>query len=195
MSSEGISLEPLTESVMAPIFVWDNRDNIFWSVKGYYAGMNLQFANKLLFNSDDYGIFSGFVNGYHSLPRITNGLTLAWHFFIQKGWGKLPYLRYASYGQGDDVTGYTRGKYVNYAEVTVQTELRYEVWKFISCGGYMGTGKVCSSFEVFGQSAWLHFGGLRAYFNIIPSRNIRLRLDCAIARKDWGFYIGIGQGF
>jgi hypothetical protein len=33
------------------------------------------------------------------------------------------------------------------------------------------------------------------YVNIIPSRNIRVRLDLAIARKDVGFYVGIGQGF
>jgi hypothetical protein len=93
------------------------------------------------------------------------------------------------------VTGYTRGKYVNSSESSIQAELRYEVWKFISCGGYIGTGKVYPSLEVFGQSVWLHFGGLRVYANVIPSRNIRLKLDLAVARKDWGFYIGIGQAF
>ncbi len=191
----GVSMEKLTESVLVPAFVWDNRDNIFWSAKGYYASLSFQFANGFLFSSRDYGVLSGWVSGYHGLLKDRKKLILAWHFYTQLGYGDLPYVRYANFGQGDDATGYTRGKYVNNSEASVQAELRYELWKFISCGGYAGTGKVFSSYAVFGQSAWLHFGGLRLYFNIIPSRNIRLRLDAAIARKDWGVYLGIGQGF
>jgi hypothetical protein len=184
-----------SESILVPVFVWDNRDNIFWSSGGYYASLSSQVANRLFFSSSDFVILSGWVNGYHRMISNSQKLILAWHLYVQAEWGELPYMRYSMYGQGDNVTGYTRGKYVNYSETTVQTELRYELWKFISCGGYAGTGKVFSSFEVFGQSKWLHFGGVRLYFNIIPSRNIRLRLDAAIARKDYGFYVGIGQGF
>lgn len=191
----GVPLGKLSESILVPAVVWDNRDNIFWSTKGFYSRLSFQFANNLLFSSRNYNILAGWVNGYHNLLKDSNKLILAWHFFSQSAWGKLPYIRDATFGQGDNVTGYTRGKYVNYSEATVQTELRYELWKFISCGGYFGTGKVFSSYAVFGQSTWLHFGGLRLYFNIIPSRNIRVRLDAAIARKDYGFYIGIGQGF
>jgi outer membrane protein assembly factor BamA len=192
---DGLPLDQVSENVVIPSFIWDNRDNIYWSTKGYYSAISFQFANSFLFKSSNYSILSGWVNGYHSLLPGSRRLILAWHGYFMKGWGTLPYLRYASYGQGDDVTGYTRGKYMNKSEVSVQTELRYELWKFISCGGYLGTGKIFPDISVFGQSVWLHYGGVRLYFNIIPSRNIRLRLDGAIARKDWGFYIGIGQGF
>jgi hypothetical protein len=91
--------------------------------------------------------------------------------------------------------GYTRGKYVNKSEISIQSELRYDLWKFIALGGYFGTGKTFQETNLAWKSVWLHFGGLRTYLNIIPSRNIRLRLDFAIARKDVGFYLGIGQGF
>jgi hypothetical protein len=195
LTAAGLPVGKHDESILIPVFVWDNRDNIFWSVKGYYANLNVQLANKVLMSSSDFLILSGWVNGYHRLIRDRNNLILAWHFYYQVEWGDLPYLRYSIYGQGDNVTGYTRGKYVNYSETTIQAELRYEFWKFISCGGYAGTGKVFPTFTVFGQSRWLHFGGLRVYLNIIPSRNIRLRLDAAFGRKDFGFYVGIGQGF
>jgi hypothetical protein len=180
---------------LVPTFVWDNRDNIFWSAKGYYANINLQYSNKLFFNSSDYAVVSGFVNGYHSLLKHSKRLTLAWHFFAQSAWGELPYRVYADYCRGDDATGYTGGKYVNFSEATVQTELRYDLWKFIALGGYMGTGKIFPTYSVFGQSAWLNFTGVRLYLNIIPYRNIRLKLEAAKGRKDWGVYIGIGQGF
>jgi hypothetical protein len=191
----GVPLGKLSESVLVPAMVWDDRDNIFWSTTGFYARLNFQFANNIFFSSRDYYIISGIVNGYHSLLKGNNKMILAWHFFSQSAWGKLPYITDATFGEGDNVTGYTLGKYVDYSEITAQTELRYEVWKFISAGGYLGTGKVFHSYDVFGQSAWLHFAGLRVYFNLIPSRNIRVRLDAAIGRKDYGFYIGIGQGF
>jgi len=126
---------------------------------------------------------------------MSNALILAWHFYMQSGWGELSCLRYSTYGQGDDVTGYSRGKYVDFSEATIQAELRYELWKFISCGGYVVTGKVFPSFDKIGRSASLHFGGMRFYFNILPTCNIRLRLDAAVARQDWGVYIGMGQAF
>ncbi|MCX6306433.1 MAG: hypothetical protein NT040_15835 [Bacteroidetes bacterium] len=195
LTGDGVPTGKLSQTVLIPAFVWDNRDNIFWSVKGYYASLSLQFSNRSLFSSKDYSILSGWVNGYHSLLRSSTRLTIAWHLYMQAGWGDLPYRIYANYGHGDEVTGYTGGKYVNYSETTVQTELRYDLWKFIALGGYAGTGKVFRSYTVFGQSAWLHFGGIRLYLNVIPRRNMRVCLDAAIARKDYGFYIGIGQGF
>jgi len=191
----GFPVGQISESALIPAFIWDNRDNIYWSTSGYYGSLSFQFANGIFLSSKDYGVVSGWINGYHSLLRDRKSLILAWHLFVQSGYGDLPFARYANFGQGDEVTGYTRCKYMNDAEATVQAELRYELWKFISCGGYLGTGKVFSSYAVFGQSAWLHFGGVRLYLNIIPSRNIRLRLDAALARGDWGFYVGIGQGF
>ena len=184
-----------SESLISPSFIWDNRDNIFWSSKGYFAGLDFQFANKKLFSSTNYSIIIAYLNGYHSLLKKSKKLILAWHLYTQTGWGELPYARYANYGKGDDVTGYTGGKYVNFSEATLQTELRFEIWKFFSASSYLGTGKIFSSYTVFGPSVWLHYGGIRLYFNIIPSRNIRLRLDAAISRKDYGFYIGLGQSF
>jgi outer membrane protein assembly factor BamA len=195
LNEAGLTTGNLSQTVLIPTFVWDDRDNIFWSTKGYYASINFQFSNTILFSTKDYSIISGWVNGYHSLLKNSRKLTLAWHFYIQAGWGQFPYHIYANYGRGDEATGYTVGKYVNYSEATVQTELRYDLRNFISFGGYAGTGKIFRSFDVFGQSKWLHFGGVRMYINIIPSRNIRVRLDAAFARTDFGFYVGIGQGF
>lgn len=187
--------EKIEESILVPCFVWDSRNNIFWTLKGYYAGLNLQFSNKLFFSSKDYSVISGWVNGYHRLVSNSDKLSLAWHTYLQFGWGELPYYRYSVYGRGDNVTGYTRGKYVNRSEITLQAELRYDVWKFLGAGGYLGTGKIFPDLSVFGPSAWLHYGGMRLYVNILPSRNIRIRFDLAFARQDFGFYVGVGQGF
>jgi hypothetical protein len=195
VTEAGVAVGEISEMELVPAFVWDNRDNIFWSTKGFYSSIYLQFSNSFLFGSQDYTVIAGWVNGYHSLLRNSKRLTLAWHFYSQTGWGDFLYRTYANYGRGDEVTGYTSGKYVNYSEATAQAELRYDLWKFIAIGGYIGTGKVFTSFDVFGPSAWLHFGGVRLYLNIIPYRNIRVRLDAAVSREDYGFYIGVGQGF
>ena len=195
LARSGIPSGRLSQFSIVPTFVWDTRDNIFWSTRGYYANINFQYSSRLIFDSKDYSILAGWVNGYHSLLENSKRLTLAWHFYLQAGWGVLPYRVYANYCRGDEATGYTAGKYVNFSETTLQAELRYDLWKFIAVGGYAGTGKVFTSYEIFGQSAWLHYTGLRLYINIIPYRNIRLRLEAAKGRKDYGFYIGIGQGF
>lgn len=192
---QGIEPDNTIQSVLVPSFVWDNRDNIYWSTSGFFAGINLQFANSIIFSSNDYSILSGYASGYHNLLRNSRRLTLAWYFHIQSGWGELPYDRRAMFGRGDNATGYTPGKYVNNSEVTAQAELRFDAWKFIGVGGYAGTGKVFPGFDTFGQSVWLHFAGARVYINVMPSRNLRFKLDVAVGRKDFGIYIGLGQGF
>jgi outer membrane protein assembly factor BamA len=195
LSRSGLPLGRITQTELVPTLVWDNRDNIFWSSKGYYASLSLQYSNIFLINSPNYTILSGWVNGYHNLLRNNKRLSLAWHLYAQAGWGEFPYRTYAMYGSGDGATGYSVGKYVNKSEVTVQAELRYDLWKYIAFGYYIGTGKIFPSYSVFGQSAWLHFTGARLYINIISYRNIRLRFEVAKGRKDYGFYIGIGQAF
>lgn len=185
----------LLQTILVPSFIWDNRDNIYWSTKGYYAKLSLQYSNRVLFYSKDYSVITGLVNGYHNLLKQNKRLTLAWSLFFQAGWGNLPYGIYANYGIGDNAQGYTTGKYVDFSETTAQAEFRYDLWKYISVGGYLGTGKVFPSYDVFGQSAWLHFTGMRFYVNIIPYRKIRLKLDITKGRKDYGIYFGIGQGF
>ena len=195
LNQSGLPLGKITQAVVVPTFVWDNRDNIFWSTRGYYASVNFQYSNKIFLNSKDYSVVSGWFNGYHNLMKQNNRLILAWHFYFQSSWGELPYRVYANYCRGDNATGYTGGKYVNFSELSAQTEIRYDLWKYIALGGYIGTGKIFTTYNVFGQSAWLNFTGLRLYINIIPYRNIRLKLEAAKGRKDYGFYIGIGQGF
>jgi len=195
IEQQGLTVGKSTENILIPSLIWDNRDNIFWTVKGYYASLTLQLANAILFSSSSYSILTGFVNGYHKILPDNNRLTLAWHVYTQLGWGTLPYTRMAIFGRGDNTTGYTRGKYVNNSEITAQAEIRYDVWKFIGVGGYIGTGKIFSTFETFGQSVWLTFGGARFYVNVLPTRNLRLRLDIAVGRKDFGVYVGVGQAF
>ena len=195
LNKEGFSDgETTRESLLVPTLVWDNRDNIYWSVKGYYSSLNFILSNRFLLSSINFGVINGQASGYYQPLKCLPRFSVAWNLYLQAAWGNLPYTRYADYGRGDKVTGYSSGKYTDYSEISIQTEFRYEVWKFIAAGVYAGTGKIFPSFDRFGPSVWLHFGGLRTYVNIIPSRNIRLRLDAAIGRKDWGFYVGIGQG-
>jgi hypothetical protein len=195
LNQNGITTGSFIESFLIPSFVWDNRDNIFWSLRGFYAGLYYQLSNQIFFSGHNYSSIAGFVTGHHKLTRTSTRLSLAWFFYFQTGYGDIPYNRMSWYGDNDMVTGYTNGKYVNNSEVTAQTELRYDIWKFFGVGGYFGTGKVFPLLETFGQSVWLHFGGARLYLNVIPSRNIRVRLDVALGRQDWGVYVGIGQAF
>jgi hypothetical protein len=184
-----------SEGILIPSLIWDTRNNIFWSTKGYYASLTFNFANTFLLSSENFGKFSGFISGYHRLIPGSTRLSLAWRFFYQRGWDDIPYTQMANYGKGDEVMGYTGGKYVNYSETNAQAELRYDVWKFISVSGFAGIGKIFEEPASFGQSIWLPFGGLNVYLNVIPYRNIRARGGFAAGKGDFGFYVGMSQMF
>jgi hypothetical protein len=195
ITQSNLKTETNIESIIAPSFAWDSRDNLFWSSKGFYAMINIMAANSFLFSSHDYSVLTGFVNGYHALLPQSKKLILAWRLYLQGSWGDVPYDQLANYGVGDGFRGYTGGKYVNRSEINIQAEIRYDVWKFVSLSGFLGTGKIFSSIETFGQSVWLPAAGGGIYLNVIPSRNLRAWIAGAVGRHDYGVYVGIGQAF
>jgi hypothetical protein len=195
MSKEVVNMGQTIESKIIPTFVWDSRDNIYWSRKGYYAGLSLQVSSRVFASTNNFLILSGYVNGYHGLVPNNKRLSLAWRFYFQGSTGDVPYDQLSNYCRGDRVMGYTTGKYVNNGEVNAQVEVRYDLWKIIGAGGFYSLGKVFSNLNHFGQSIWLPSLGANIYVNLIPYRNIRMRLSGVVARKDWGVYIGIGQMF
>ncbi len=195
MHKDSVLVGNETQSMLSPTLVWDTRNNIFWTTKGFYASLNFRNFNRALFSSRDFIIISGFMNGYHSLSKKNERLTLAWRFYFQGSWGDVPYNQLSNYGKGDGFRGYTSGKYVNRSKVNLQVELRYDIWKFLAISGFMGAGKVFGNITQFGQSVWLPSGGVGVYVNVIPSRNLRAFINFAIARQDYGVYVGLGQTF
>jgi outer membrane protein assembly factor BamA len=195
MTKAGVDLGNTIESKISPTFMWDNRNNIYWSTKGYYAGLTFQLSSEFLASSNDFYILSGFASGYHRLIPGKDRLTLGWRFFMLGSKGDIPYDQLAMYSRGDKVMGYTPGKYVNNGEVNGQVEVRYDIWKFIAGSGFFSMGKVFPNLKTFGQSVWLPSGGVNLYITLIPYRNIRMRLSGVLANKDWGVYIGVGQMF
>lgn len=195
LRKNGVVIGNYTQSILSPTFVWDNRDNLFWTTKGFYAGLNIRNSSILFFSASDYLVIESFVNGYHCLLKNSKRLTLAWRFYLQGSWGDVPYNQLANYGNGDDFRGYTGGKYVNRSKVNLQAELRYDIWKFIAVSGFLGTGKAFGNISGFGKSVWLPSGGVSLYLNVIPSRNIRAYISLALARQDYGVYVGLGQSF
>jgi len=195
MQKDSVDIGNEIQSMVSPTFVWDNRNNLFWTTKGYYAELNFRNSNDIFFSSRDFFIVEAFLNGYHCLSRKNERLTLAWRFYIQGSWGDVPYNHLANYGEGDDFRGYTGGKYVDRSKVNVQAELRYDLWKFIAVSCFLGTGKTFGNINEFGQSVWLPSGGVGLYLNVIPSRNLRAYINFAIAREDYGIYVGLGQSF
>jgi len=195
IEQSGVPVGKNIQTRIIPAFVWDNRNNVFWSTHGYYSKLTFQYSNKFLFSDNDFYVLTAYVSGYYSLLPGSKRLSLAWRMFMQGGWGDVPYDQYANYCRGDDATGYTPGKYVNFSEANTQVEVRYDLWKFIAFSAYVGTGKIFGSIFNFGQSKWLNFAGANMYINLIPYRDIRMRLGIAIGRSDYGLYVGLGQMF
>lgn len=192
---DGLETGHHIESQLSPSFIWDSRDDIFWSSKGFFSTINLHLANHLLFGDHDYFLINAFINGYHCLLPSSKKLILAWRIYFQGSWGNVPYYQLADYSKGDGYRGYTPGKYVNRSEVNAQVELRYDVWKFICITGFMGTGKIFKDISSFGQSIWLPSGGVGLYLTLIASRNIRMGMNFAVSRHDYGIYVGLNQAF
>jgi hypothetical protein len=195
MKQSGVIMGTTIESKITPTFVWDSRDNIYWSLKGIYSGLSLQFSSKFLASSNNFYVMSGFVNGYHKLSGNNDRLSLAWRLFIQGESGEVPYDQLSNYCHADKVMGYTTGKYVNYGEANAQVEVRYDIWKLLGAGGFVSLGKVFGAVNNFGQTVWLPSAGINCYINLIPYRKMRMRLSGALGLKDWGLYVGVGQMF
>lgn len=177
--------------------LYDNRNNVSYTTKGYYARAKLAYAPKIWTKEDFEGVnFDADLRVFFPLHQK---VTLAGQAIYRSTFGKtVPYYAYRDLGGDMMMRGYYIGRYKDKNYLASQAELRYRFHPRFAIAGFTGLGSVFSK-EYQARFVPSYGGGLRYFFSLEHSSNIRLEYAYGEQRpgekRQSGFYLSLSEAF
>jgi outer membrane protein assembly factor BamA len=183
---------------LGPRFQWDSRDSTFYPKKGVFMDVNADFFGEGLGSKWSYQYFKVGFNKYMSLSEHQ---VVAFRGMSCAATGDhVPIYDLCLFGTGNDVRGYTGGRYQDRRMFATQAEYRL---MFPSAGflgrfglvAFAGFGGVGNKFSDIGFSDLLPGGGGGVRFRLLKKEPINFRVDLGYGKVGHTLTIGVLEAF
>jgi len=171
---------------------YDKRDHQYNPFGGFYLGYKHNIYPEWLNNPDNFGRFSITYNHFYNLKDERH--ILATRFNAKIATGDVPFQGQNVVG-GDDIRGYTSGKYRNNQVYALQAEYRWRFYRRFGAVGFFGLATATEDLASLTENELLPGGGLGIRFLMLPEERINIGIDVAFGKEDWGVYFRIGEAF
>jgi len=174
------------------IWVWDNRDQIFYPNSGGITEAKSIFYTQDLFSDFTFSWIEINARRYWSLAPDQ---VIATQIYLNTVGGKPPFFKLPALGGSKIMRGYFQGRYRDFDYLAVQVEYRQYFsrrWGFVL---FIGAGDVAEEITSL-QLRYLKptYGfGLRFLFD--QKQKINLRMDIGFGLHTNGIYFGIEEAF
>ncbi len=174
------------------IALHDSRDAVYYPTKGDKTRIrwityptwfgNDQNANKIL---SEY-------NKYFPMRKGTD--VLAARFSGKFGLGDIAFEQQVTIG-GEDIRGYSEGKYRGDGLMALQGEYRYNFNKKMGLVGFAGVATIYGSATPDFDWKLYPGAGVGYRYRAFKTEKFNVGLDGAVGKGDWGIYFRIGEAF
>lgn len=168
---------------------YDGRDNIFSASKGVLVD-----ANLLRSISGDFSYWRAdlAMSHYLQLPWevVWANDVQASHASSGTPFFDLPYVSTPRIARG-----FSDRRYMNYNLYSVQTELRFPVWKNFKGASFVSASELPTDFFGLAESETHVAYGIGLRYELDTENKTRLRLDVARASEGFNFYLTVNEAF
>lgn len=172
----------------------DTRDHVQYPTRGMFVNFKNQFYRSWAGSDYNFERYLITYNQFFKLSHKDDSQILAARVSLNIAAGDVPFEGQSVVG-GDDIRGYSEGRYRNDQIYTVQAEYR---WNFYRRWGMVGFAGVASAVEKLADipdnDILLGVGaGLR--FKMLPSQKINIGVDYGVGKDDYSITFRIGESF
>jgi hypothetical protein len=174
------------------VFVWDNRNQIFYPTGGgFYQAKFTYFAKAL---GSDFN-FNSYEIDLRQYVGLKNQQVLAWQVFANFASGNPPFYELPALGGANIMRGYFKGRYRDKSYLASQVEYRRHLWWRVGAIAFFGIGGVAPALKDFQLREFkTSYGfGLRFLFN--QDEKVNIRADFGFGREVSGVYFGLEEAF
>ncbi|KIQ14447.1 membrane protein [Flavobacterium sp. MEB061] len=174
------------------ITLYDTRNAVYYPTKGdkirlrwitypEWFGNDVN-ANKILTEYNKY------------FPMRSGTDVLAARFSGKFGLGNIAFEQQVTIG-GEDIRGYSEGKYRGDGLIALQSEYRYNFNKKMGLVGFAGIATIYGSDTA--DFNWNIYpgAGVGYRYRAFKTEKFNVGLDAAVGKGDWGIYFRIGEAF
>ena len=179
---------------LGPVFIHDNRDDVYYATKGTYIKTSAQYYPSLGPNKFTYSRFFLDVRKYYGFGKD-------WVFALQSYndymYGNIPFYKMAKIGTYTLLRGFShRSKYIDSKISMVQAEIRKWLFWRVGMTAFGGVGNVFDKGWQDFQEDVKYVGGLGLRFRIRANSKINMRADYGFASNgDRSFFLTIREAF
>ncbi len=173
-------------------FLWDSRDNINYPIKGLHVLLNNHFYGKWMGNDSSFAQIELSYNFYMNFKSERKVLLL--RYYSKSSFGEVPFQG-QNVVRGDDIRGYSKGKYRDNQLYSYQAEYRHRFKNRFGFVAFAGIAAVVPDMLSMLNTTYLPGIGVGARFMLIKKEKINMGIDVAVGRDDWSLTFRIGEAF
>lgn len=177
---------------LGAILSYDDRDDVYYPYNGLIS--NLKYSTFPGFMGNDLVSKKVDFDYNHFVAFRKKKDVLAARFFGGAGIGELSFNQQFVVG-GEDVRGYSQGKYRGEQIIALQAEYRWNPYEKIGFVGFVGSAMVFNGMNSEDNGILLPSLGAGFRYTVFPDNHMNVGMDFAAGKDDWGIYFRIGESF
>ncbi len=172
----------------------DTRDHVQYPTHGMFLNFKNQFYRSWAGSDFEFERYIVSYNQFFNLAPKNEKHVLAVRASFNIAAGDVPFEGQSVVG-GDDIRGYSQGKYRNDQVYTLQTEYRWNFYKRWGVVAFAGLASAVAKFSDIADNDLLPGGGVGVRFKMLPSEKINIGIDGAVGKGDYSITFRIGEAF
>ncbi len=173
--------------------LYDTRDNVNYPGNGFQGSVNNQFYQEWMGNDSSFTKIEVTWDHYLNLKEDQQVLLL--RYFSKMSFGDVPFQG-QNVVRGDDIRGYSKGKYRGNHMYTLQSEYRYKFkdnkFGFVA---FAGVAAAVPDFSGLFNTTYLPGAGVGIRYRLIEKEKINIGIDVGIGKDDWSLTFRVGDAF
>jgi outer membrane protein assembly factor BamA len=176
------------------IFSNDTRDHVQYPTKGMFLNFKNQFYGSWIGSDYDFVRYIVTYNQFFNLSKSNDKHILVARATLNIATGNVPFEGQTVVG-GDDIRGYSQGKYRNDQVYTLQTEYRLNFYRKWGLVAFAGIATAVANFSDIFHTELLPGVGAGLRYRMLPSEKVNIGVDAGIGRGDYSITFRIGEAF
>lgn len=173
-------------------FLYDNRNNINYPTKGLQVFMNNRFYQSWMGNDSSFVSIEFSYNFYFNFKSEKRVMLL--RYYSKSSFGDVPFQG-QNVVQGDDIRGYSKGKYRDKQIYSYQAEYRHRFENRFGFVAFAGIAAAVPDMLSMLDTQYLPGVGVGLRYMLIKKEKINVGIDVAVGRDDWSLTFRVGEAF
>jgi outer membrane protein assembly factor BamA len=169
----------------------DTRDHVQYPTRGMFLNFKNQFYRS--WAGSDYK-FERYLVTYNQFFKLKETQILAVRASLNIAAGNVPFEGQSVVG-GDDIRGYSQGKYRNDQVYALQAEYRWNFYKRWGLVAFAGVASAVAKLSDIPDNDLLPGVGAGLRFKMLPSEKINIGIDYGKGKDDYSITFRIGEAF
>jgi outer membrane protein assembly factor BamA len=172
----------------------DTRDHVQNPTRGMFANFKNQFYRSWAGSDFEFERYVVTYNQFFRLTKKNDKQVLAVRASFNIAAGDVPFEGQSVVG-GDDIRGYSQGKYRDDQVYTLQAEYRWNFYKRWGLVAFAGLASAVPKLSEIPDKDLLPGAGAGIRFKMLPSEKINIGIDGAAGKGDYSITFRIGEAF